>query len=472
MKRLFRLWAFGLTLLSILSPAASGQDCVKLKTPEVIDILEGDRQVEMWWRDAYPESLTCIFPPRLGTTQAPWRGNASLTSGGFYTGACDFEYRFTLTSTDLVRFRWTQVNWLAGTVTSRVLDVIDTDTVYDLSDGITVSVPGEGLSTITDSERWTPNEDPAFHGIYRGGSDTAAQVPVVFTLTCSVGGEVTTAGGSAVIDWVNNAGASGSIQVETAGADYEMDKGLLVNFPAGSYAAGDTLVMEAPKAFVSNDQFAIRSQTFEGYQVLRRSVEDRPDVYKVVANFRRCDTAEFFYPVDATRYFIDRGIFDTGEGVTPDPDAYTVINGFPYEYAVVTYDVLSDPSQPGHLVRSPIEPVKVHPTPPVGSSVRDVYVVPNPYLFSAGWEEGTNGGLEAKLQFMNVPLAAEIRIYDTNGDYIQTVRPEMKLDGETQSGRAEWNLKNAGGRDIVSGVYIYRVTAGTDEKIGRFIVVR
>lgn len=471
MKRVFCLWAFGLTLLSVLSLPASGEDCVKLKTPEMINLLEGDRQVEMWWRDAQPESLTCIHQPKLGTTQSPWMGNAGLTSGGFYTGACDFEYRFTLTSTDLVRFRWTEVNWVTGGLTSRVLNVVDTDTSYELSDGITVAVPAGSLYTITDSEGWTPS-DPAFHGIYRGGSDEAPDVPVRFKLTCSVGGEVTSSGGSVVIDWADDAGGSGSINLETAGADYAIDKGLLVNFPQGSYVAGDTLVLEALRAFVSNDQFAIESETFEGYQVLRRSVEDRPDVYKVVAKISRCDSAAFFIPVDGVRYFIDKGIYDTGEGVTPDPDAFTVINGFPYEYAVVTYDVLSDPSFPGSLVRSPAVPAKVYPTPPLGNSLEDVYVVPNPYLFRAGWEESPNGGLEAKLQFMNVPVTAEIRIYDTNGNYIQTVRPEMKLDGETQSGRAEWNLRNASGRDIVSGVYIYRVTAGTSEKVGRFIVVR
>ena len=472
MKRLVWLCALSLTLMCMLPFAASGEDCVVLKTPDMIEILEGDRQVEIWWQDLEPESLTCIQAPRLGTAQAPWRGNAGIMVEGFYTGACDFEYKFSVVSSDSVRFRWTQINWLEGTQPVRLVTIADTDTPYELSDGIVATVPAGTLYTVVDSERWSP-DDPAFHGMYTGGSDTTAQTPVVFTLTCAVGGDVSTSGGAgAVVDWSDGGGGSGSISVESAGVDYEIDKGLLVNFPGGIYVAGDTLIMEALRPFVQDDQFSIAAETFDGYQVLRRSVEDRPGIYKVIANISRCDTPAFFVPVDSIRYYIDRGIHDTGEGVTPDPDANTVLNGFPYYYAVVTYDVLSGSNTPGKLVRSPIDSTKVYPTPPMGASVDDVYVVPNPYLFHAGWEESPNGGLEPKLQFMNVPQSAEIRIYDTNGNYIQTVRPDMKFDGETQSGRAEWNLRNAAGRDVVSGVYIYHITAGGGEKVGRFIVVR
>jgi hypothetical protein len=176
--------------------------------------------------------------------------------------------------------------------------------------------------------------------------------------------------------------------------------------------------------------------------------------------------------VDTTRYFIDKGIMSDEEGVTPDPDAPTVLNGFPYYYAVVTFDVLDDPQTPGMIVTSPIVDTKVYPSPPVGNSVKDVYVVPNPYLFSAGWEESANGGTEAKLQFFNVPQGSRIVIYDVTGQYIQTVQPEMLHGGESQSGRAEWDLKNASGREVVGGVYLYHITAGGNEKVGRFIVIR
>jgi hypothetical protein len=472
MERLVHLWALGLALVFVMALPVFAEDCLTLKTPELVDIIEGDRQVELWWRDEYPESLTCVHQPKLGTTQSPWRGNGSMISSGFYTGACDFDYRFTVVIADSARFQWTEVNWITGGQTRKTLTLEDTDTWYDISDGITVAVPAGTLFTITDSERWTPS-DPAFHGIYTGGTDTTAQVPVVFTFSCTAGGDVGETGGSSVVvGWSDDEGGSGSIDLETSGVDYEVTKGLKVNFPAGTYATGDTLEMEALRPFVTNDQFSIKVETFDGYQVLRRSVEDRPDVYKVVANIDRCDTAAFFLPVDTTRYFIDKGIMSDEEGVTPDPDAPTVLNGFPYYYAVVTFDVLDDPQTPGMIVTSPIVDTKVYPSPPVGNSVKDVYVVPNPYLFSAGWEESANGGTEAKLQFFNVPQGSRIVIYDVTGQYIQTVQPEMLHGGESQSGRAEWDLKNASGREVVGGVYLYHITAGGNEKVGRFIVIR
>jgi hypothetical protein len=455
-----------------MSLPAFGEDCVSLKTPELVEILEGDRQVELWWRDMQPESLTCVHEPKLGTTQSPWRGNATMTSGGFYAGACDFTYKFTVVVSDSVVFRWTEVDWVTGAQPRRTLTIRDTDTPYSLSDGMTVTALSGTLYEITDSERWTP-ADPTFHGVYTGGTDSTYDIPVGFTLVCELGGSVSgSGGGDVVVDWSDDAGGSGSINIETAGVDYEIDKGLLVSFPEDTYEAGDTLLMDALRPFVSNDQFSMWVETFDGYHVLRRSVEDRPGVYKVVADISRCDTAAFFLPVDGIRYFVDKGIRGGGEGVIPDPDAPTVLNGFPYYYAVVTYDVLDDPENPGKLVRSPIEDIKVYPTPPAGGSVEGVYVVPNPYVFNAGWEESANGGTESKLQFLNVPQGAEIRIFDAAGNYIQTVYPEMKLDGETQSGRAEWNLKNASGRGIISGVYIYYITAGGSEKIGRFVVIR
>ncbi len=476
MERLVRLCALGLTLVCVLSLPAFGEDCVTLKTPELVDILEGHRQVELWWRDVDPEALTCVHEPRLGTTQSPWRGNATLSSGGFYTGACDFVYKFTVMLTDSATVRWTEVNWVTHAQPRRTITLKKTDTPYQLSDGITVSVLSAGLYTITDSTGWTPDA-PAFKGIYAGGSDTTAGNPISFTLWCATGGDLSGSGSNVVVGWSNNKGRGGSIGVAAAGVDYLIEKGLKVAFPAGVYEAGDTLHMNALRPFVSNDQFSIESETFDGYQVLRRSVEDRPGVFKVVANISRCDTAAFFLPVGDTRYFIDKGIDGGGIGVSPDPDAPTVLDGFPYHYAVVVYDVLSDPATPGKLVTSPfdttwVDSVRFYPSPPVGNSVEGVYVVPNPYLFSAGWEGSAGSGTRAKLQFMNVPQDATIRIYDATGNYVQTVRPAMKFGGEVQSGRAEWNLKNASGRDVVSGVYVYYITAGGDEKVGRFVVVR
>jgi hypothetical protein len=471
MKRSFHVCALGLTLACILPASAFCEECITLKTPEITDIVEGDRQVEVWWRDEYPESLTCVLEPRLGTAQSPWRGKATLASGGFYTGACDHPYRFTVSYSDSARLRWAEINWLTGAQRTRVVTISDTYVPYDLSDGITVTVLPESLFVVTDSLAWSP-DNPVFHGIYMGGNGDFPDTPMVFTMVCAVGGSLDESGtAGVVVDWEDSTGSSGTIDVESSGVDYEIDQGLMVNFPAGGYEEGDSLFLDVYTPFVHNDIMTIEGSTFDGYQVLRRSVEDRPGTYKVVLDVSRCEEPDFFLPLDGERYFLDRGITDTGEGVTPDPDAPTVLDGFPYEYSVVTYDVLSDPATPGELITSTPDPIKVYPSQPVGNSVTGVYVVPNPYLFHAGWEETINGARRAKLQFVNVPYNAEIRIFDASGGYVQTVRPNLNLDG-SQAGTADWNLRNSDGRDVASGVYIYRVEAGGQEKLGRFVVVR
>jgi hypothetical protein len=96
-----------------------------------------------------------------------------------------------------------------------------------------------------------------------------------------------------------------------------------------------------------------------------------------------------------------------------------------------------------------------------------VRAVPNPYTFQAGWEQGD----EDKIQFVNVPPGAVIKIYDASGGYIGTVIPSRNLDG-SQAGTADWHLVDSDGEQVVSGIYIFRVEAEGNTKMGRFIVIR
>jgi hypothetical protein len=191
-------------------------------------------------------------------------------------------------------------------------------------------------------------------------------------------------------------------------------------------------------------------------------------MYKVIADLKRCENPEFFADPSGNqdpygeRYFVDKGIHGGGTGVTPDSTAKVVLNGFPYDYSVVTYDWASDYT----LIMSPIRWGKVFPSPVSARTADGVYAVPNPYLFHAGWEQG-----EAKLQFLNVPQGATIRIFDAAGGYINTVTPNRRLD-TTQTGTADWNLRDSDGKQVVSGIYIFKVDAGGGSKVGRFIVVR
>jgi hypothetical protein len=74
---------------------------------------------------------------------------------------------------------------------------------------------------------------------------------------------------------------------------------------------------------------------------------------------------------------------------------------------------------------------------------------------------------------MNVPDGTVIKIYDASGGYVNTVYPNRySYDEALQQGSVDWNLRNADGTKVVSGIYIYRLESKHGDKTGRFIVVR
>ena len=460
----------------VLTSAVVAFGDVGLEQP-VVEVREGDELVDLSWHDPDPENLVVIHEPVLGSVQFPWDGNATLTTQGFYSGACDWIYDIQVFSVlDAIEFSWNQVtNWKTGATTARRVTVTETDVFYPLSDGIEVMVLSDGLF-LADLTGWT-GPAPTFHGVYAGtGVDPRDTLDFVFT--CTSGGDLGGSGGSISVEWADEIGGSGSFVVESAGEAVDIDKNLRITFAPGTYATGEAFSLGLIPPFESGDRFSVRVETFAGYLVLRHSVEDRSvpgsdsiTAYKVIANISKCDTFELFSLPNGepdpggTRYFTDKGIVGGQPGVTPDPDVNTVLNGFPYDYAVVTYD-WTDTHQ---LVTSDITWARVFPSAPPAPNADDVRVVPNPYVGRAGWE---TGGV-AKIQFVNVPTGAQIRIYDAAGGYINTIYPNRYSHGDAaMQGSADWNLKDDDGKDVVSGIYLYRLESGGSTETGRFIIVR
>lgn len=453
---------------------------INLIAPE-FDVKEGDRTVEITWHDPQPQALVSAPEVRLGSAQYPWRGKAGFAFAGFYQGACDWTYDVSVVfDVDSTSLAWSEVSdWKTLAKRSRLRRLDETDHFYNFSDSIKIMVPSAGLF-VPGFAGWD-GAHPGFSGIYRGGapSDTA----VTFDFVCASGGELGSQPGAEVrFDWTNSLGQSGSVAATQAGAVAEAREGFKVTFVAGSYPAGQSfsvLVMVPfartdPARGLPADVFKVRVLTFEGYLVLRRSVEDKMStdgdtLYKVIADISRCEDPAFFADLNGRqdpfgmRRYRDKGIEGGGIGVTPDSAATVVLNGFPYKYSVLTYDWSSD----YRMLTSDTLWTEVFPSvSPIGKTIRDVYVVPNPYTFRAGWEQG-----EAKLQFVNVPIGAVIKIFDASGGYISTVVSSRNLDG-SQSGTADWHLVDSDGEQVVSGVYMFRVEAGGDAKMGRFIVIR
>jgi hypothetical protein len=443
---------------------------VELIPPEV-EVAEGDRLVDLVWRDLNPESLVSVEPPVLGSISFPWDGAATLSSEGFYLGACDWTYDFLVSNVrDTIELSWREIiDWKEGTILPRQIQVLDVEVFLDLSQGMRAKVDSAGLF-LMDATGWT-GPIPAFHGIYLGGNPELGDLSVNYTFTCASGGEVNETTADIEFTWVNDLDSTGSFTVTQADMSINVDRGLKVKFPTGTYETDDEFAVEVMVPLVNGDRFAISGETFEGYLVIRRSVEDREGLYKVRANISKCDTFEFFQDAEGNydpwgdRAYTDQGVVNEQPGVTPDPDLETVLNGFPYEYSVVTWDWSDDHLQ----ILSPITWHYVLPSvPPNTTGVDGVKVVPNPYVLTAGWEID-----DSKLLFTNVPTDATIRIYDAAGGYINTVRPSSySYDQSEKQGSAEWDLRNAAGRQIASGIYIYHIESKLGESLGRFIVVR
>jgi len=103
-----------------------------------------------------------------------------------------------------------------------------------------------------------------------------------------------------------------------------------------------------------------------------------------------------------------------------------------------------------------------------------IAVVPNPYVATAIWEPnppyaGYHGRYERKIDFIQLPQKAVIRIYTTRGNLVKTI----KHDSPMVDGSESWNLVSKDGMDVAYGIYIYHVEApGIGEKIGKFAIIK
>ncbi len=97
-----------------------------------------------------------------------------------------------------------------------------------------------------------------------------------------------------------------------------------------------------------------------------------------------------------------------------------------------------------------------------GRELDRIRVVPNPYIARVGWEIQAG---ERRLEFVNLPLTATIRIYTLAGDLVQS------LD-HSGSGTCVWNMLTANGQGIAPGLYFYHVESEVGAKVGKFAVIK
>jgi len=114
-----------------------------------------------------------------------------------------------------------------------------------------------------------------------------------------------------------------------------------------------------------------------------------------------------------------------------------------------------------HKARNLVGPIE--PTAGPTQNLLRVSVVPNPFRAAEAWDLA--GGRE--IHFINLPPEAKISIYTVAGDLV------AELDHRDPVRDFErWDLKNGRGREVSSGIYIYRVVSANFSFQDRFVVIR
>lgn len=99
------------------------------------------------------------------------------------------------------------------------------------------------------------------------------------------------------------------------------------------------------------------------------------------------------------------------------------------------------------------------------SGLKQVRVVPNPYIVTADWETDVN---HKSLHFTHLPNECVIKIFTLTGDLVYTI-----LHNDIFSGQEEWNLRSMNRQEVSPGLYVFVVEAPNHEKyVGKFAVIR
>jgi hypothetical protein len=116
---------------------------------------------------------------------------------------------------------------------------------------------------------------------------------------------------------------------------------------------------------------------------------------------------------------------------------YSIVNAFDEGEEQFVYQLLSQPKS--------------------GATSEEISVFPQPFHIS---------DQQPFLTFMNVPDNAKINIYSANGRFLRT------LDAVSNQNFVIWDLVTDFGEKVGSGVFIYRVVSDSEEKTGKFVILR
>lgn len=103
-------------------------------------------------------------------------------------------------------------------------------------------------------------------------------------------------------------------------------------------------------------------------------------------------------------------------------------------------------------------------------SVKDTYAFPVPFRPAgprAGAGAGQSGTEADGITFANVPQTGDIEIYTLDGRLVR----KLPIPAGLAIPKLKWDVRTSGGGRAASGVYIWRVTAGSNSKTGKLMII-
>lgn len=226
---------------------------------------------------------------------------------------------------------------------------------------------------------------------------------------------------------------------------------------------------------------------FGGYLIFRGLYPEDSEETEKLTLLRVYDFSDSTWgwtPSDTGRVFVDPDSIIRAGGDSERPAAGPH-NGTPYYYSIQKYwwafldgDVFKTPHNTKYegFYRGDEE---LDPTPLIprvaavsdAPVLRDVYVVPNPYVENE--DPSRFGPLSPPLvRFFNLPEEATICVYTTSGDLVRILN-HFQTPGGQSGGSCLWDLKNDRGQDVTSGVYLFAAESpGGERTRGFFTIVR
>jgi hypothetical protein len=217
------------------------------------------------------------------------------------------------------------------------------------------------------------------------------------------------------------------------------------------YRCGDVLAYDSIATFVDPDSSGSYQKVCRRVSATGQCLSRGDSVWALVVPAGVHDGFRTWYTVTyEARNLVDNSYTDM---FVPDTSDWTKCG--------TAGDAGTCPNLNNKLANMIAEPVEATTGP--AANLRTVAVVPNPFRAAERWDRPDGN----EVHFVNLPSQARIRIYTVAGDLVRELNHnEPVRDFE------RWDLKNANGKDVVSGIYMYRVEAGSFAEQNRFVVIR